>query len=452
MPATAANAVPNNVQLGVSGPTTPDSALKLTGQLPYVSTTTQLWGPQVFSLEVWFKTTTTNGGRLAGFESSQTGASVSFTYDADDRRGSLTLPNGIVLSYAYDADGRVAAQSWMAGLTQVGDLEYIYDADGRVIQKTGSLAQAQMPKAVSGNTFNAASEMLTFNGVPLSYDAAGNLLSDALNTYSWDLRNHLSGISGGSSASFVYDAFGRRAAKTINGTTTQFLYDRLNPVQELDGASPPNVTARMLTGRRIDEIFQRVDASGSRTLLTDMLGTTLGLTDASATIQTAYSYEPFGNVALSGAPSANSYQFTGRENDDTGFYFYRARYYSPGLQRFISQDPIGFAGGDPNLYAYVADNPTGARDSTGTIIGIDDAIVLGAIATVLGGAVVGWLHSNPCDSAGQQLSNAAVGAGLGALLAAGGAWLGPVAGISGEALTGGELGALLGALRSLCTS
>jgi RHS repeat-associated protein len=62
-------------------------------------------------------------------------------------------------------------------------------------------------------------------------------------------------------------------------------------------------------------------------------------------------------VTVSG-PSANPYQFTGRENDGTGLYFYRARYYSPTFQRFVSQDPIGLAGGGPNLYAYAVNAPT----------------------------------------------------------------------------------------------
>ena len=60
------------------------------------------------------------------------------------------------------------------------------------------------------------------------------------------------------------------------------------------------------------------------------------------------------------------YQFTGRENDGTGLYFYRARYYSPTFQRFVSQDPIGFAGGDANLYAYVYNNPANLIDPFGT--------------------------------------------------------------------------------------
>jgi hypothetical protein len=87
------------------------------------------------------------------------------------------------------------------------------------------------------------------------------------------------------SASFVYDALGRRTAKSIKGTTTQFLYDRRNPVQELDGASPPNVTANLLTGLGIDEYFSRTDSAGPATILTDALGSTIGLTNTRDVLQ-----------------------------------------------------------------------------------------------------------------------------------------------------------------------
>jgi RHS repeat-associated protein len=60
------------------------------------------------------------------------------------------------------------------------------------------------------------------------------------------------------------------------------------------------------------------------------------------------------------------YTYTGREYDEeTGLYCYRARYYSPDLQRFISEDPIGFEGGDVNLYAYVHSNPVNRIDPLG---------------------------------------------------------------------------------------
>lgn len=56
---------------------------------------------------------------------------------------------------------------------------------------------------------------------------------------------------------------------------------------------------------------------------------------------------------------------SGRENGGTELYYYRARYYSPTLQRFVSQDPIGFAGGDPNIYAYVGNDAVNRPDPEG---------------------------------------------------------------------------------------
>ena len=136
-------------------------------------------------------------------------------------------------------------------------------------------------------------------------------------------------------------------------------------MQELDGGSPPNVTANLLTGRGIDEYFTRTDSTGTRDFLADMLGSTIALADSSGTLQTQYSYDPFGNATVSGGSSANPYQFTGRENDSTGLYYYRARYYSPTFQRFVAQDPLDFAGGDFNLYPYVLDNPANGTDPSG---------------------------------------------------------------------------------------
>ena len=157
------------------------------------------------------------------------------------------------------------------------------------------------------------------------------------------------------SASFQYDSVGRRRGKIISGTTTNFLHDGPNLVQERTSGGTP--TANLLTGLGIDETFTRADGSGTSTLLTDALGSTLALADAAGAVQTQYTFEPFGVTTTSGASSTNAAQFTGRENDDTGLYYYRARFYSPGLQRFISEDPWGFGGG-LNAFAYAANAPT----------------------------------------------------------------------------------------------
>ena len=205
--------------------------------------------------------------------------------------------------------------TWTLAGNPVGDLEYSYDADGRVIEKTGSFAQTGLPQAVTGNTFNAANEMTAFNGTPQTYDANGNLANDGTSTYNWDARNHLTAIAGPNAASFAYDADGRRAQKTVNSTSTQFLYDGLNPVQELQSGAPG---ANMLTGLGIDEYFQRTDATRHVQYLSDILGSTLPSPDFRNHPDPIYAYDPFGNTTLTGISSSNPYQFTGRENDAAG--------------------------------------------------------------------------------------------------------------------------------------
>src|SRR6266851_4781401 len=276
--------------------------------------------------------------------------------------------------YGYDKDSRVTSLVYGTGGScslppnNLGNLTYSYDADGRRTATAGGLAAVTLPANVTGTTsYNADNEQSTFNGTSLSYDANGNLTGDGTNTYTWDARNHLTQITQRRTTvgSFVYDALGRRTNKTVNGTTTQFLYDGLNPVQELNGSN--GVVANLLTGLRIDEYFTRTDISTgvTSTLLADALGSTIGLVGSGGTIATNYTYQPFGATTAGGAGNTNTYQFTGRENDGTSLYFYRGRYYQSGFQRFISQDPIGFGGGDTNLYSYVLNQPTGLVDPYG---------------------------------------------------------------------------------------
>jgi len=84
-------------------------------------------------------------------------------------------------------------------------------------------------------------------------------------------------------------------------------------------------------------------------------------------------------------------QFTGRENDATGLHYYRARYYSPTFQRFVAQDPIGFNGGDVDLYSYVRDEPVNGRDPGGR--GPNLAIAVGAACAAFDVYAIGSLLS-----------------------------------------------------------
>lgn len=77
-----------------------------------------------------------------------------------------------------------------------------------------------------------------------------------------------------------------------------------------------------------------------------------------------YAYSPYGEVAVLGPDGGNSLQYTGRENDGTGLYFYRARYYDPVLKRFVSEDPAGISAG-LNFYGFVDGDPISKTDPLG---------------------------------------------------------------------------------------
>jgi RHS repeat-associated protein len=301
-----------------------------------------------------------NANRLAAIAQGTT--TVSFTYDDANRRSTLTYPNGIVATSGYDAANRLTSLTYTLGQTTLGDLTYTYDAAGNRTSVGGSWARTGLPAALASAAYDAANRIVTWGGTSFSFDLNGNLTNDGATTYTWNARNQLAGLSGGASASFVYDAVGRRRGKTISGTTTNFLYDGLNFVQELTGSGTPS--ANLLNGRGIDEVFRRTDGAGARDLLTDVLGSPIELADAAGALQTHYTFEPFGSTTASGASSTNAAQFTGRENDGNA-YFYRARFYRGDLQRFISEDPIGFAGGNPNTYQYVWNSPLVWTDSDG---------------------------------------------------------------------------------------
>lgn len=114
-----------------------------------------------------------------------------------------------------------------------------------------------------------------------------------------------------------------------------------------------------------------VARGGQEFYLSDGLGSILGLTDAAGTLATRYVYEPFGDTTTEGAASGNAFHFSGRENDGTGLYYYRARYYGPALHRFLGQDLVLRLGA--NRYAYVGNAPTNAIDP----FGLDTLIIFG---------------------------------------------------------------------------
>jgi RHS repeat-associated protein len=298
-------------------------------------------------------TTITRGSDTVGYE-----------YDDGGKLKTLRLPSGYRQVYDYDDANQVTGITYRHGDAALGAIEYGYDAAGRRTVVGGSFGRTAIPQPFGPATYDDANRLTTLGSTALSYDSDGNLISDGTSTNTWDARGQLAGVSGPSGAvQFRYDAFGRRIAKTAAGTTTSYLYDGDNPVQEIVGGS---VRANILAGPGTDDYLARIDGTGTRTYLTDALGSTIALGDPSGTLAAQYTYDPFGATSVTGQDGGNPLRFTGREDDGTGLYNYRGRYYSPGLQRFISQDPLGHVAGDTNLYRYVGNQPTGLLDPHGT--------------------------------------------------------------------------------------
>jgi RHS repeat-associated protein len=272
-------------------------------------------------------------------------------------------------------------------------LSYGYDASGNRTSMNRQSVALPLPNGASNINYNEANQMLTFqpetqSAKDMTYDENGNLLT-VTNTcgttnYTWDARNRLIGISGFTNdcspftANFKYDALGSRTEKTVNGRSIQYFYDGLDIVQEIENSA---VSANYIRTLNIDEPLAKIKADGTvRYYQTDALGSIVALTDETGTVKTTYSYDPFGAATISGEASDNPFQYTGRENDNTGLYYYRARYYSPELQRFISEDPI-LKYGNPNIpfllpallltpqalnsYEYVWNSPVNNTDPEG---------------------------------------------------------------------------------------
>ena len=282
-----------------------------------------------------------------------TAASVSIVYDAANRRSSVTLPNGIVATPQFDAANELTSLSYDRGGAHIADLAYTYDQAGQRSSQSGSLAALRLPTSITHASYDAGNRLTNWGGTPLGYDANGNLLNAGTSSYTWNTRDQLVASSDGG-ASFAYDALGRQTSRVISASTDSYLYDGFN-VSSLSGN-------QILNGEGIDELYAYGGASSS--LLTDGIGSTLAITDSAGNISGSYTYGPYGNTSHTGSATAPN-QYSGRENDgDTNLYYYRARYYSPTLNRFISQDPIGLGGG-MNVYAYVNGNPISDTDPLG---------------------------------------------------------------------------------------
>ena len=306
---------------------------------------------------------------------------ATYTYDQASNVAQVVYPNGFQTTFSYDDLNRIAgANSQVSGYTYergpTGELTSATEQSGRKVNWSFDGIYRLTNETVSGDPSsnnngavsygldpvgNRTSSASSLSAVPSgswtynaddelsseTYDANGNVLAAHGIAYTYDSENRMTSATGnGKVVSIVYDAFGNRVAKAVNGVTTQYLVDDLNPTgysqvaEELVGGA---VTRQYTYGlQRISENQQTGNTWTVSFYGYDGGGNVSQLIDSAGAVTDQYEYDAFGNSFTQTGTTPNNYLYRGEQYDsDLGLYYLRARYYNPPTGRFLSRDPEG---------------------------------------------------------------------------------------------------------------
>ncbi len=296
------------------------------------------------------------------------------------------------MQYTHDDLGRIREKTeTIGGSTHVYD--YTYDPAGRLTDvTTDSVPTAhydydtnsnriggfnQLCPSISSVGIDAQDRLATIDcglsTTTYSYTANGELQSKmdtgGTTTYTYDVAGNLTAVTlpDTTQIQYVIDGKNRRIGKKVNGTLVQgFLYeDQLRPVAELDGSG--NVVSRFVYGDATNVPEYIVKGAATYRVISDRLGSPrLVVSAADGTIAQRMDYDESGNVLADTNPGFQPVGFAGGLYDrDTKLVRFGARDYNAATGRWSAKDPIGFRGGDENLYGYVVNDPVNKVDLTG---------------------------------------------------------------------------------------
>jgi len=205
----------------------------------------------------------------------------------------------------------------------------------------------------------------------------------------WNARNQLTGAPG--NLTYAYDSEGHRTGYSANGSATGFVVDPHGPMSRVlwrvrpDGTRTFYVYGPVLLYEIEESTSGGNPANAARFYHYDHLGSTIALTNDAGAVTGRANYSAYGATSHADGDIDTPFLYNGAfgvQTDPNGLLHMRARYYHAYLGRFMSEDPIGLAGGS-NVYAYAEGCPLLRSDSSGLWFGIDDAIFAG------GGALIG---------------------------------------------------------------
>jgi RHS repeat-associated protein len=291
----------------------------------------------------------------------------SYSLGATGNRTQAVEINGRTLNWNYDGTNRLTSETISDDPTKNnGSVAYSLDPVGNRQSETSSLS------GISSGSFSYnADDQISSE----TYDADGNTLTAGGKIYTYDAENHMTSMTGsGTVVTMVYDAFGNRVAKTVNGVTTKYLVeDDVNPTglpqvleETVNGAVQRVYTYGL---QRISE-YQMVSGTWTASYYGyDGAGSVRQLTNSAGVVTDTYEYDAFGNSFTKTGTTPNNYLYRGEQYDsDLGLYYLRARYYNPATGRFLSRDPND---GNKILlsslhkYIYASANPVNRIDPRG---------------------------------------------------------------------------------------
>ena len=273
--------------------------------------------------------------------------------------GSCQWRNPDAMGNVYDSPDRTDRSYGRGGqLREDKKWRYYYDSHGNLVLKTMRRSGPSLETGIRD-------EFLAWQSGDYAYTWQGNGMLRSVTR------------PDGKTVTFSYDALGRRIEKVFDGRVYRYLWDGDVILHEWDytEADRPNTivteTGEVTLDRPepVENLITWVYDSDSYvptaklvddkhySIISDYIGRPIQAYDEKGNIVWQADYDIYGNLRnLHGSRKFIPFRQLGQyEDEETGFYYNRFRYYDPRVGNYISQDPIRLAGGNPTLYGYVAD-------------------------------------------------------------------------------------------------
>ena len=336
---------------------------------------------------------TFNGyGEQDGQVSTISGQGVNSWSLAQDYNGQITQKienvdgSTSTYDYTYDPMGRLITVTKDSSLVE----EYDYDINGTRIYEMNTL------RGVASRNFTYSDEdhLLTAGTTSYQHDVDGFLTTKTdgtdVTTYNYSSRGELlsATLPDGKFIEYVHDPLGRRIAKIVDGTTVEkYLWQGLTRLLAVyDGSNNLIMRFEYADGR----MPVAMTRGGATYYLTyDQVGSLRVVADSAGNVVKRIDFDSFGNIINDSNTAFDMpFGFAGGLHDrDTGLVRFGYRDYDPDIGRWTAKDPIGFAGGDTDLFGYVLNDPVNLIDPYGLVNW--GRIVGGGILHIAGKGIIG---------------------------------------------------------------